>query len=104
MSDEDWQQALEALPATPAKIPAFFFSHGSPMLVMERRGIPHQGPSGPLFSFLSQFGPTLLKKYQPKGILVFSAHWETSPERLGHDFRLFFKVIVNIAIFSNGLR
>ena len=91
MSDEDWQQALEALPPTPAKIPAFFFAHGSPMLAMGGRGIAHQGPSGPLFRFLSSFGPTLLKKYQPKGILVFSAHWETSPERLGLYFCCLFK-------------
>ena len=103
MADEDWQQALEALPATPAKIPAFFFSHGSPMLVMHR-GIAHQGPSGPLFRFLSYFGPTLLKKYQPKGILVFSAHWETSSERLGLYVCRLFRVLVNIAILSDGLR
>jgi len=25
----------------------------------------------------------LLKKYKPKGILVFSAHWETAGQRLG---------------------
>ena len=107
MSDEDWQQALEALPATPAKIPAFFFSHGSPMLAMDAspgRAIAHQGPSGPLFRFLSHFGPTLLKKYQPKGILVFSAHWETSSERLGLYFYRLFKVLVNFGISSDGVR
>jgi aromatic ring-opening dioxygenase catalytic subunit (LigB family) len=93
--------ALEALPATPAKIPAFFFSHGSPMLAMDasaRRASAHHGPSGPLFRFLSHFGPTLLKKYQPKGILVFSAHWETTSERLGLNSCRLFKVFVNIAI------
>jgi aromatic ring-opening dioxygenase catalytic subunit (LigB family) len=100
MSDEAWQQALEALPATPARIPAFFFSHGSPMLAMSSAGraITHQGPSGPLFRFLSHFGPTLLKKYQPKGILVFSAHWETTSDRLGLCFCCLFQVFVNIAI------
>jgi len=105
---EDWQKALESLPATPAKIPAFFFAHGSPMLVMNASvgGImAHQGPTGPLSRFLSHFGPTLLKKYQPKGIVVFSAHWETSLERLGLYYlcRLF-KVLINITIFSDGLR
>lgn len=107
MSDEDWQQALEALPATPAKIPAFFFSHGSPMLATDAsagRGIAHHGPSGSLFRFLSYFGPTLLKKYQPKGILVYSAHWETSSELLGLHFCRLFKVFVNIAILSDGVR
>jgi 4,5-DOPA dioxygenase extradiol len=108
MSDSDWQQALEALPATPAKIPAFFFSHGSPMLAMDasvERTIYH-GASGPLFRFLSDFGPTLLKKYQPKGILVFSAHWETSSERLGLYFCRPFEVFVNPNIFpfSDRLR
>lgn len=29
------------------------------------------------------FGPALLSKYKPKGIVVFSAHWETLGERLG---------------------
>lgn len=43
----------------------------------------YQGPNGPLAKFLSEFGLTLLKKYQPKGIVVFSAHWETMEERLG---------------------
>lgn len=43
----------------------------------------YQGPNGPLYKFLSEFGPTLLKKYKPKGIVVFSAHWETMGERLG---------------------
>jgi aromatic ring-opening dioxygenase catalytic subunit (LigB family) len=36
-----------------------------------------------LLPFLRDFGPVLLKKYQPKGIVVFSAHWETLGERLG---------------------
>ena len=49
---------------------------GSPM------GDSH-GPKGPLARFLADFGPALLEKYKPKGILVFSAHWETDGERLG---------------------
>ena len=104
MSDKDWQQALEALPATPARIPAFFFSHGSPMLEMKGRGMAYHGPEGPLFRFLSYFGPTLLKKYQPKGILVFSAHLETTPERLGLYLCPLFEVLVDFAFFSDGLR
>jgi 4,5-DOPA dioxygenase extradiol len=46
----------------------------------------YQGPNGPLAKFLAEFGPTLLKKYQPKGIVVFSAHWETQGERLVTDY------------------
>ena len=43
----------------------------------------HMGPTGPLATFLKDFGPALLSKYKPKGIVVFSAHWDTSGERLG---------------------
>ena len=86
----EWRKALDELPATPEKIPAFFFGHGSPMLAFpedELRGgmdsMKDMGPKGPLATFLKDFGPALLSKYKPKGIVVFSAHWETSGERLG---------------------
>jgi hypothetical protein len=42
-----------------------------------------QGPTSPLADFLQEFGPALLKKYNPRGIVVFSAHWESEGERLG---------------------
>jgi aromatic ring-opening dioxygenase catalytic subunit (LigB family) len=35
------------------------------------------GPKGPHAQFLKDFGTTLLEKYNPKAIVVFSAHWET---------------------------
>src|SRR5271167_851233 len=38
------------------------------------------GPRGPNAQFLKDFGKTLVEKYNPKAIVVFSAHWET----LGH--------------------
>ncbi|EPQ58048.1 Extradiol aromatic ring-opening dioxygenase [Gloeophyllum trabeum ATCC 11539] len=90
----EWQAALASLPSSPARIPAFFFAHGSPMLATSstrsRFGtdsiMAHMGPSGPLAQFLSDFGPTLLDKYRPRGILVFSAHWETAGERLVTDY------------------
>lgn len=41
------------------------------------------GLESPFADFLRDFGPALLAKYQPKGILVFSAHWETEGEQLG---------------------
>lgn len=85
-----WKQALDALPSAPDKIPAFFFAHGSPMLALspaQAGGMSGMaawhGPTGPLAKFLADFGPTLLEKYKPKGIVVFSAHWETMSERLG---------------------
>ncbi|KAF8969885.1 Extradiol ring-cleavage dioxygenase, class III enzyme, subunit B [Flammula alnicola] len=87
-----WHQALESLPSTPEKIPAFFFAHGSPMLAFPPSAgnaggmASYQGPTGPLAKFLAEFGPTLLKKYNPKGIVVFSAHWETRTERLVSDY------------------
>jgi hypothetical protein len=35
------------------------------------------GPRGPNAQFLKDFGKTLVEKYNPKAIVVFSAHWET---------------------------
>ncbi len=89
----EWAAALAALPSTPERPPAFFFSHGSPML--EGMGssrlndylADYCGPTGPLGQFLRDFGPTLLEKYKPKGIVVFSAHWETEKERLSEYHR-----------------
>ncbi|KAJ6547114.1 Extradiol ring-cleavage dioxygenase class III enzyme subunit B [Mycena capillaripes] len=88
-----WRKNLDELPATPEKIPSFFFGHGSPMLAhlpnTARFGgsvAAWGGPKGPLAAFLKDFGPALLKKYQPKGIVVFSAHWETNNERLVTDY------------------
>lgn len=89
---KEWNAALNSLPATPEKIPAFFFGHGSPILQWPDTIPPpggmqsmyeSSGPKGPLAQFLSSFGPAILEKYKPKGILVFSAHWETRGERQG---------------------
>ena len=90
----EWKKTLDQLPPTPDKIPAFFFGHGSPMLafpdndtsgvLMSRGEVGNaMGSKGPLATFLRDFGPALLAKYKPKGIVVFSAHWETAGERLG---------------------
>jgi hypothetical protein len=87
----DWKEALNALPDTPDNIPVFFFAHGNPVLVFPEDTVSPriaaigrlQGPDGPLAQFLKDFGPTLLHKYKPRGILVYSAHWETTGERLG---------------------
>ncbi|KAF8267569.1 Extradiol ring-cleavage dioxygenase class III enzyme subunit B [Lactarius quietus] len=92
-----WQDRLATLPGSPDAIPSFFFGHGSPLLafssdIAERDAryppslINYLGPEGPLANFLRDFGPALLAKYQPKGILVFSAHWETVGEQLVTDY------------------
>ncbi|KAJ7646993.1 Extradiol aromatic ring-opening dioxygenase [Roridomyces roridus] len=85
---KEWRKVLDELPNTPEKIPAFFFGHGSPLTMTPDSGrtMSWGGPSGPLAAFLKDFGPALLKKYQPKGIVVFSAHWETRGERLVTDY------------------
>ena len=93
-----WKDRLATLPGSPEDIPSFFFGHGSPLLVFSsdvvardtkwQPVIKHMGPEGPLANFLRDFGPALLAKYQPKGILVFSAHWETKEEQLGTFFSL----------------
>ena len=89
-TQEEWRKALDELPSRTDKIPAFFFGHGSPALAFPKKDVAAMGevwktmgPTGPLAAFLEDFGPALLKKYKPKGIVVFSAHWETSGERLG---------------------
>jgi len=91
-----WQDRLATLPGSPDSIPSFFFGHGSPILAFssnladrdtQRRAvIKHAGPESPFANFLRDFGPALLAKYQPKGILVFSAHWETEGEQLVTDY------------------
>ncbi|KAK7023911.1 4,5-DOPA dioxygenase extradiol-like protein [Favolaschia claudopus] len=91
---EKWRKNLDELPE--GKIPAFFFGHGSPMITYSpdstrAGGMPPGilkwgGSQGPLATFLKDFGPALLKKYQPKGIVVFSAHWETQAVRLVTDY------------------
>ncbi|KAF7320984.1 LigB domain-containing protein [Mycena chlorophos] len=90
-----WRADLAALPSTPDNIPSFFFGHGSPMLVAPpsfNRGSRFEalakwgGPQGALATFLKDFGPALLSKYKPKAIVVFSAHWETTRERLVTDY------------------
>ena len=93
-----WKDRLATLPGSPEDIPSFFFGHGSPLLVFSsdvvardtrwHPVIKHVGPDGPLANFLRDFGPALLAKYQPKGILVFSAHWEMKEEQLGTPFSL----------------
>ena len=79
---DEWLKALDNLPSSPDKIPAFFFAHSSPMMLMEIPGIP-MSKSGALPRFLKDFGETLAKKYNPKAIVVFSAHWDTDGTRVG---------------------
>src|SRR5258708_6323920 len=86
-----WQDRLATLPGDPDHIPAFFFAHGSPILAISNNNlnplmrplVQHGGKDSPFANFLRDFGPALLAKYQPKGILVFSGHWETEGEQLG---------------------
>jgi len=94
-----WRKRLDALPVG-GRIPTFFFAHGcmnpplfrcfrsvdvflAPLLIWPERlpaSLPLDsigGPRGPNAQFLKDFGKTLLEKYNPKAIVVFSAHWET---------------------------
>ncbi|KAF8905998.1 Extradiol ring-cleavage dioxygenase, class III enzyme, subunit B [Gymnopilus junonius] len=72
-------------PFHPENIPAFFFAHGSPMLAAPEGGrfggpmAAYQGSKGPLAQFLAEFGPTLLQKYKPKGIVVFMTDYAENP-------------------------
>jgi len=59
------------------------------------------GPKGKLASFLGDFGPALLRKYKPKGIVVFSAHWETEGERLGMFIYMLY-MIFHTEVYKNN--
>ncbi|KIK45906.1 hypothetical protein CY34DRAFT_22309 [Suillus luteus UH-Slu-Lm8-n1] len=85
-TQSQWRTALDALPSTPEKIPAFFFGHGSPMLIAKQVMNSPMGPESDLAKFLRDFGPVLRAKYKPKGIVVFSAHWETIGVRHVTDY------------------
>ncbi|KAG0705220.1 Extradiol ring-cleavage dioxygenase class III enzyme subunit B [Suillus ampliporus] len=90
-TQSEWRTALDSLPSTPEKIPTFFFGHGSPMLIsagqVTNSVMPNaMGPEGNLAKFLRDFGPALRAKYKPKGIVVFSAHWETIGVRHVTDY------------------
>ncbi|KIO33565.1 hypothetical protein M407DRAFT_240973 [Tulasnella calospora MUT 4182] len=97
---DEWQKALSELPEVKEgdgkKIPAFFFAHGSPILIWPKSKPPrpgpfgemikYQGPESPLSDFLKDFGKVILDKYKPKAIVVFSAHWEESGDMLVTDY------------------
>ncbi|GAO51254.1 Extradiol aromatic ring-opening dioxygenase [Saitoella complicata NRRL Y-17804] len=85
--EAQWKASLEALPpySPGGKIPAFFFAHGSPLLLYPKGlrnpmadAIKVGARDGPHYQFLKYFGKSLVRKYSPKAIVVFSAHWETS--------------------------
>ncbi|QRW19690.1 aromatic ring-opening dioxygenase LigB subunit [Rhizoctonia solani] len=95
LTDDAWETALESLPSAErnnGKIPAFFFAHGSPNLLRDTTGDPlfsnmrSQDINGTLPRFLKKFGPALMDKYNPKGIVVFSAHWEEDEEVLVSNY------------------
>ncbi|KAK4050876.1 hypothetical protein OIV83_003298 [Microbotryomycetes sp. JL201] len=91
-----WQAQLDSLPGsaqTGGKIPAVFLAHGQPGLIWPSTIPPResplsevQGPHGSLATFLRDFGPCLIKKYSPKAVVVFSAHWETRNGTLVSDY------------------
>lgn len=108
-SQQDWRKALNNLPSTPENIPAFFFAHGSPILAFSKSGAlgemaSYQGASGPLAQFLADFGSTLLQKYKPKAIVVFSAHWETMTERQGMSASIYLPCPLVIMDHSHRLQ
>ncbi|GAA5968536.1 hypothetical protein JCM11641_007670 [Rhodosporidiobolus odoratus] len=89
---EEWRNELETLPSleeTGGVIPSIFLAHGQPMLIYPPSldigssrlssisDIQGPLPNGLLARFLSDLGPSLMEKYKPKAVVVFSAHWET---------------------------
>lgn len=84
-TSKDWTALLNSLPdPVDNKLPSIFLAHGSPWLLGSEKSNPMKwmsdiaGPNGLHAQFLREYGPFLLKKYTPKAIVVFSAHYETS--------------------------
>jgi len=116
MSASHWISKLDKLPKE--RIPSFFFAHGSPLLLYPKDQpnkffdlSPIGGPDGPNAAFLKDFGKFLLDRYKPKGIVVFSAHWETDGEievmsyndnHLFYDYYGFPKSMYEIKFESKG--
>lgn len=96
---EEWLKALDDLPSS-TKIPAFFFAHASPIIeILEAPGLP-MSKNGALPQFLKDFGKSLVEKYNPKAIVVFSAHWDADGTQLGTQR---FRVILAICSDFRGL-
>ncbi|GJJ12031.1 hypothetical protein Clacol_006271 [Clathrus columnatus] len=100
-SREQWLNALESLPEVKpgeAKIPAIYFGHGHNAPRPKDTIFEHMGPRSPLAGFLRDFGPAILKKYKPKAIVVFSAHWESDDEIHGRELYISMVSLPNITL------
>lgn len=53
------------------KTPVYFLSHGGPNIMED-----HQHPA---YAKLQEIGREITQKVQPKGVVVFSAHWQAGP-------------------------
>ncbi|KAI1875710.1 uncharacterized protein JN550_001996 [Neoarthrinium moseri] len=60
--------------AMSAKAPVYFFSHGGPNVMYETKH--------PVFPVLQKIGKEITQKVKPKAIVVFSGHWEGSPNTI----------------------
>ncbi|KAK9376663.1 Extradiol ring-cleavage dioxygenase, class III enzyme, subunit B [Lipomyces chichibuensis] len=61
------------------RTPVYFFSHGGPTFMYADRD---EGGGGDLgaFKMLRQIGKEIVEKIRPKAVVVFSAHWQASPD------------------------
>lgn len=56
------------------KTPVYFFSHGGPNVQYETKH--------PVFPVLQDIGREITQKVKPKAVVVFSGHWEGSPDTI----------------------
>ncbi|KAH9816006.1 hypothetical protein DFH28DRAFT_967534, partial [Melampsora americana] len=95
---------LESLPERKqgkGPMPAFFFVNPGIYFPSEQLDRPAlQGVNGPLHQSLKDFGPALLRKYNPSAIGTFSAHCEAKGEMLVTDYGNNQQVTSTIVLFE----
>ncbi|KAI0509613.1 Extradiol ring-cleavage dioxygenase, class III enzyme, subunit B [Xylaria bambusicola] len=58
----------------PSRTPVYFMSHGGPSTMFDTEH--------PVYPVLQKMGQEITQKVKPKAIVIFSAHWEASPNEI----------------------
>ncbi|KAK9480986.1 Extradiol ring-cleavage dioxygenase, class III enzyme, subunit B [Lipomyces japonicus] len=61
-----------------SRTPVYFFSHGGPTFMYSDKS--EEGGDLGAFNTLRKIGKSIVEEIKPKAIVVFSAHWQASPD------------------------